>query len=185
MRLQYMPFCSSNSLWLPCSTTRPSLTTAIVSACRIVESLCAIMTLVRCSVATISSSAACTTFSLALSSADVASSKSSTAGCRTRARAIATRCFCPPDSFSPRLPTCVPYPSARLSLMKPCAFAMRAAASTSASVAPSLPYAMFTATEPLNSTGSCATRPSCCRSQRTFSVRRSTPSKQTEPLSGS
>mmetsp|Transcript_31747 Transcript_31747/g.63414 ORF Transcript_31747/g.63414 Transcript_31747/m.63414 type:complete len:106 (+) Transcript_31747:163-480(+) len=104
-----------------------------------VDSRCAITTVVRRCLAMISSSAACTTFSLSLSNADVASSSNSTAGWRTRARAIATRCFWPPDSFSPRIPTCVQYPSARFSMMKECALAMRAAASTSASVAPSLP----------------------------------------------
>ncbi len=41
------------------------------------------------------------------SSADVASSKIRIAGFFSSVRAIATRCFSPPDSFSPRSPTVV------------------------------------------------------------------------------
>mmetsp|Transcript_31415 Transcript_31415/g.77352 ORF Transcript_31415/g.77352 Transcript_31415/m.77352 type:complete len:82 (-) Transcript_31415:172-417(-) len=79
--------------------------------------------------------------SLSLSSADVASSSSSTIGFLISARAIATRCFCPPESWPPPSPTCVSYWSARLSVMKPCAFAIRAASSISSRVAspPALP----------------------------------------------
>ena len=43
------------------------------------------------------------------SSADVASSNSSTGGFFNSVRAIATRCFSPPDNFSPaRRPACRP-----------------------------------------------------------------------------
>mmetsp|Transcript_20137 Transcript_20137/g.59352 ORF Transcript_20137/g.59352 Transcript_20137/m.59352 type:complete len:99 (+) Transcript_20137:237-533(+) len=91
----------------PCSTTTPRSTTAILSACRMVLSRWAIVTVVRRCFCMISSIAACTTRSLSLSSADVASSSSSTAGLRTMARAIATRCFWPPESMPPRRPTCV------------------------------------------------------------------------------
>mmetsp|Transcript_35558 Transcript_35558/g.93323 ORF Transcript_35558/g.93323 Transcript_35558/m.93323 type:complete len:104 (+) Transcript_35558:716-1027(+) len=101
------------------------------------------------------------------------------------ARAIATRCFWPPDSLPPRMPTSVVYPSPRSVVMKSCAFAILAASSISACVAPGLPYAMFCATLPLKSTGSCATRPSCERSQRTLSVLMSTPSSLTVPSRGS
>ena len=38
------------------------------------------------------------TFSLSVSNADVASSSNSIFGFLTRARAMAIRCFCPPDS---------------------------------------------------------------------------------------
>mmetsp|Transcript_7462 Transcript_7462/g.16364 ORF Transcript_7462/g.16364 Transcript_7462/m.16364 type:complete len:99 (+) Transcript_7462:2383-2679(+) len=85
------------------------------------------------------SMAACTTRSLAVSSADVASSRSSTEGSRTMARAMATRCFCPPDSLPPRSPTSVSYPSGRLSMMKLCALAALEALTIISSVAPSLP----------------------------------------------
>ena len=49
----------------------------------------------------------CTTASHSPSRAEVASSSSRMAGFRTSARAIAIRCFSPPDSFTPRSPTCV------------------------------------------------------------------------------
>mmetsp|Transcript_33757 Transcript_33757/g.79910 ORF Transcript_33757/g.79910 Transcript_33757/m.79910 type:complete len:82 (-) Transcript_33757:1953-2198(-) len=39
------------------------------------------------------------------SSADVASSRRRTVGFLSTARAIAIRCFCPPDSWAPRSPT--------------------------------------------------------------------------------
>ena len=55
------------------------------------------------------SSAAWTEASLSVSSADVASSSSRIFGFRTRARAIAMRCFCPPLSCAPRSPTNVSY----------------------------------------------------------------------------
>mmetsp|Transcript_34074 Transcript_34074/g.67857 ORF Transcript_34074/g.67857 Transcript_34074/m.67857 type:complete len:108 (+) Transcript_34074:302-625(+) len=105
--------------------------TAILSALRIVESRCAITIVVRFCFAISSSSAACTMRSLSLSSADVASSSKSTTGLRMMARAIATRCFWPPDNWPPPKPTCVSYLSARLSVMKPCALAILAASSIS------------------------------------------------------
>lgn len=50
------------------------------------------------------------TFSLWVSRADVASSSSRTRGFLTKARAIAIRCFCPPDSCVPLEPNLVSYP---------------------------------------------------------------------------
>ena len=49
--------------------------------------------------------------SVAESSADVASSRTRIGGFFSTVRAIATRCFSPPESFSPRSPTTVWYPS--------------------------------------------------------------------------
>mmetsp|Transcript_27108 Transcript_27108/g.59223 ORF Transcript_27108/g.59223 Transcript_27108/m.59223 type:complete len:124 (-) Transcript_27108:447-818(-) len=121
--------------------------------------------------------------SLSLSSADVASSSSRIAGSFTIARAIATRCFCPPDSCDPP-PTSVSKPLGN-SLMKEYALAIRAAASHSSRVAPGLPYAMFSAMVPLKSTGSCPTSPICWRSHLRLRSRRSTPSKLTVPEVGS
>ena len=66
-----------------------------------------------------SSSAACTTFSLVLSSAEVASSSSMMLGFLMMARAMAMRCFCPPESLPPPSPTWVLYPSPRVLVMKP------------------------------------------------------------------
>mmetsp|Transcript_24176 Transcript_24176/g.71989 ORF Transcript_24176/g.71989 Transcript_24176/m.71989 type:complete len:241 (+) Transcript_24176:1618-2340(+) len=176
---------ASRSSYVPSSTMTPFWTTAILSQYLIVVSRCATVTDVKWLFLMMSSSDACTMRSLALSSADVASSSSSTAGLRTMARAIATRCFWPPERRLPLRPTCVAYPSARLLVMKPCALAKRAAPSTSASLAPALPYRMLSATEPWKRTGSCPTSPSCARSQRTFRSRRSTPSSRIAPPCGS
>mmetsp|Transcript_7549 Transcript_7549/g.20708 ORF Transcript_7549/g.20708 Transcript_7549/m.20708 type:complete len:91 (-) Transcript_7549:1746-2018(-) len=82
-----------------------------------------------------SSSAACTIFSDLLSNADVASSSSKIAGFLMSARAIAMRCFCPPDNLLPPWPTCVEYPSLRSCVMNSCALAMLAAFSISSFVA--------------------------------------------------
>mmetsp|Transcript_19360 Transcript_19360/g.26662 ORF Transcript_19360/g.26662 Transcript_19360/m.26662 type:complete len:99 (-) Transcript_19360:65-361(-) len=57
------------------------------------------------------SSACCTSRSLSLSSAEVASSSSRIAGRPSTARAIAIRCFCPPESSALFSPTSVAYPS--------------------------------------------------------------------------
>ena len=53
----------------------------------------------------IASSVAWISASVRLSSALVASSRIRIGGFLSRVRAIATRCFSPPDSFSPRSPT--------------------------------------------------------------------------------
>ena len=50
------------------------------------------------------------TLSLSASSADVASSSKRIFGFRRSARAMATRCFWPPDNFPPFAPTLVEYP---------------------------------------------------------------------------
>mmetsp|Transcript_24562 Transcript_24562/g.77751 ORF Transcript_24562/g.77751 Transcript_24562/m.77751 type:complete len:111 (+) Transcript_24562:455-787(+) len=69
---------------------------------------------------------ACTSFSDSLSSADVASSRMSTCGCLARARAIAMRCFWPPDIWPPPTPAQVWKPAGR-ALTKPKASACLAA----------------------------------------------------------
>mmetsp|Transcript_10867 Transcript_10867/g.23689 ORF Transcript_10867/g.23689 Transcript_10867/m.23689 type:complete len:107 (-) Transcript_10867:1521-1841(-) len=92
----------------------------------------AMVMVVRLSFAMSESSAACTTFSDAASRAEVASSSSRMAGLRMIVRAMATRCFCPPESLPPRMPTCVLYPSGSFSVMKACALAILAASSMSA-----------------------------------------------------
>ena len=63
--------------------------------------------------------------------ADVASSRTRIGGFFSTVRAIATRCFSPPESFSPRSPTTVRYPSG-VETMKSWMRASRAARSTSA-----------------------------------------------------
>ena len=52
-----------------------------------------------------------TSVSDSASRADVASSRMRMSGSLMRARAIAMRCFCPPDSWAPRAPTWVSRPS--------------------------------------------------------------------------
>mmetsp|Transcript_23442 Transcript_23442/g.60301 ORF Transcript_23442/g.60301 Transcript_23442/m.60301 type:complete len:175 (-) Transcript_23442:614-1138(-) len=169
-----------SSVCVPCSSTRPTPTTAILSALRTVESRWAItMVVVWCCLRSLSS-AACTIRSDSLSSADVASSSSSTDGRLSRARAIATRCFCPPESCPPPWPTRVSYPSGKPA-MKSCAFAIRAASTISSRVASGRPYEMLFATESSKSTGSCPTRPIWRRSHCRLSSRMSTPSRVTEP----
>lgn len=103
----YFPFdFSINSSCDPISFTCPSPMNAMRSALRMVESLCAMTMQVRSLDSISLSSASWTILSLSLSSADVASSSNKISGFFTRARAMATRCFCPPLS-------CVPDPPLR------------------------------------------------------------------------
>jgi len=76
------------------------------------------------------------------SSAEVASSKIRILGSFSSARAIATLCFSPPESFKPRSPTIASYLSGRLSI-KSWICADWAAAITSSRLASGLPYAML------------------------------------------
>lgn len=84
------------------SATRPWASTAMRCAPRMVLRRCAMSSTVRPAAAR--SSASCTARSACASSALVASSRISTAGSLSRARAMAMRCFCPPDSAVPRSP---------------------------------------------------------------------------------
>mmetsp|Transcript_23725 Transcript_23725/g.55289 ORF Transcript_23725/g.55289 Transcript_23725/m.55289 type:complete len:226 (-) Transcript_23725:1751-2428(-) len=122
----------------PYSSTFPFATNAIRSTLRMVDSLWA-MTMVVCSFDSMSwSSAACTTDSDSVSRADVASSRRSTFGFLTSARAIATRCFWPPESCVPLSPTDVSYPSGN-SMIVWWMLACTAACSISFCVAPGAP----------------------------------------------
>ncbi|MNE93170.1 hypothetical protein D3C80_1909830 [compost metagenome] len=51
--------------------------------------------------------------SVSVSSAEVASSRIRIGGFFRNIRAMARRCFCPPDSFTPRSPMMVSIPSGR------------------------------------------------------------------------
>ena len=75
----------------------------ILSASRIVESRCAMMIEVLFFIS--SSSASLTKRSDSESSDDVASSKINKTGSFKSALAIAIRCRCPPESFTPLSPT--------------------------------------------------------------------------------
>ena len=101
-----------------------------------VESRCAITSEVR--LRDTRSSASWISCSVWLSSAEVASSSTRIGGAFSTVRAIATRCFSPPDSFRPRSPTWVSYPFGDI-LMKPSICASCAASSTSASLASQRP----------------------------------------------
>mmetsp|Transcript_11838 Transcript_11838/g.29664 ORF Transcript_11838/g.29664 Transcript_11838/m.29664 type:complete len:91 (-) Transcript_11838:374-646(-) len=90
----------------------------MVSAWRTVLSRCAIRRVVLDAMMLLRAS--CTTFSLSLSRALVASSRRRILGLRMMARAIAIRCFCPPESCAPLSPTSVSYLSGR-SITKVCA----------------------------------------------------------------
>mmetsp|Transcript_62974 Transcript_62974/g.150672 ORF Transcript_62974/g.150672 Transcript_62974/m.150672 type:complete len:104 (-) Transcript_62974:1482-1793(-) len=92
-----------SSLCVPVSTSCPPWRTTMVSARATVLRRCAITSVVRSFIRR--SRASCTAASLSESSADVASSSSSTRGSRRTARAMATLCFCPPDSWLPCSPT--------------------------------------------------------------------------------
>ncbi|KAL7738620.1 hypothetical protein ACLKA6_006914 [Drosophila palustris] len=91
-----MPFRAIRWSWVPCSTTMPFLRTHIKSASLTVLNRWAIVTQVR--PARASSRACWTTFSLSRSRADVASSSMRILGFLTSARAMAMRCFWPPDN---------------------------------------------------------------------------------------
>ena len=77
-------------------------------------------------------------FSERESSAEVASSNTKMRGFFRMARAMATRCFSPPESFSPRSPTTASYLSGSVS-MKSWMCAARAASITSSRVASGRP----------------------------------------------
>mmetsp|Transcript_116309 Transcript_116309/g.290399 ORF Transcript_116309/g.290399 Transcript_116309/m.290399 type:complete len:98 (-) Transcript_116309:3674-3967(-) len=96
-----------SSSCLPDSTTTPARTTRMRSESRMVLSRCAIVKVVRFSRAL--SKAAWTTRSDVESSADVASSSNNTLGSLSNALAIAQRCFCPPLSLPPLVPTMSPH----------------------------------------------------------------------------
>jgi hypothetical protein len=94
---------------------RPWSTTRMTSAATIVKRRWA-MAIVVCPCAA-ESSACCATRSEMLSSALVASSRTSTSGSFSSTRAIAMRCFSPPDRRYPRSPTSVSYPLGKLTVV--------------------------------------------------------------------
>src|SRR4051812_6280937 len=97
------------SSWRPASPTRPRSRTTIWPASRTVERRWAIAMVVR--PADRRSSAACTWRSVSVSSELVASSSTRIGGFRRIVRAIAIRCFSPPQKRYPRSPTTLSYPS--------------------------------------------------------------------------
>lgn len=129
------PPVDSNESTKSIPLTSPSFITTMVSTFLIVLNLCAITNVVLLLPAIISSIAAYTTRSDYVSSADVASSSMRIGGFLRMARAMAMRCFWPPDSCTPASPTHVLRPSGSCE-MKWQAFAALAAASTSSKEQP-------------------------------------------------
>ena len=104
------PACASSAAWVPRSRMRPDSRTRISSASTTVDSRCAMVRVVW--LRAIARSSPWIAFSECESRALVASSKMRMRGALRIARAMATRCFSPPDSFRPRSPTVVSYPRA-------------------------------------------------------------------------
>ena len=100
--------------------------------------------------------------SVSVSTEAVASSKIKIGGSFKSVRAMAIRCFSPPESFTPRSPIRVSYPLGR-PLTKSSACAAIAAFLICSWLASTLPYKMFSATVPLNKYGSWETMPICSR----------------------
>ena len=94
--------------------------------------------------------------SVAVSTALVLSSKIIIFGFFNNARAIHSRCFCPPDTLTPPCPRSVSYPSGK-EQTKSCACAARQASSICSSVAPASPQRRFSLMVPEKSTFFCNT----------------------------
>mmetsp|Transcript_12515 Transcript_12515/g.53638 ORF Transcript_12515/g.53638 Transcript_12515/m.53638 type:complete len:153 (+) Transcript_12515:50-508(+) len=121
----YAPsFLAMSCSCVPHSTSLPSLSTPTRSARRTVDRRCATRMTVLPAATFVSASD--TAASLSASSALVASSSNNMAGSARTTRAIASRCFCPPESKAPFSPTRVSYPSGNAS-MNPRALAISAA----------------------------------------------------------
>ena len=117
-----------------------------------VESRWAMMIVVR---PTISRSSACwISSSVSVSTDEVASSRIRIGASLSTALAIDRRCFCPPESFTPRSPIRVSYPSARASI-NPCGIGDPGGVDHSCSVASGRPNRMFSRTVPWNRNTSC------------------------------
>mmetsp|Transcript_3846 Transcript_3846/g.11780 ORF Transcript_3846/g.11780 Transcript_3846/m.11780 type:complete len:154 (+) Transcript_3846:134-595(+) len=133
------------SSWLPSSTIEPSERTAMASALRTVESLCATSRTEQEPRAMSASSDCWTLASDSASKAEVASSRKRSLGSRRKARAMEMRCRCPPEILTPRSPMRVSYPLGN-STMNSSARAARAAVVTLASgTSPRTPYLMLAA----------------------------------------
>ena len=172
------PTPSMSCACVPRSTMLPASITTMTSHDRTVDRRCATNTAVRPSATSCSDCRMPT--SVAVSSALVASSASSSRGERRNARAIATRCFSPPESFTPLSPTIVCKPSGMAAKVLS-SRASLAALSTSSSLAPARPYRRLCRNVSLNSTVSCGTTAVMDRNESCFKSRTSTPSISTLP----
>src|SRR6266513_2134412 len=126
-RSAYTPPRASRLSWSPSSTTRPSSSTQIRSASFTVVRRCATRMVVRSRKKPRSWSRMVR--SVSASTLESASSRTSTRGAAASTRASATRCFCPPESVTPRSPTMVSRPWGN-SVRSRASAAMRTAQST-------------------------------------------------------
>mmetsp|Transcript_20595 Transcript_20595/g.43233 ORF Transcript_20595/g.43233 Transcript_20595/m.43233 type:complete len:177 (-) Transcript_20595:137-667(-) len=173
----YRPCASrTRSSCRPSSATLPSATTMILSANAMLLSLWEMRMVVRPRRAW--RSQAMTRASVAESSPLVASSHTSMGAFLIAARAIATRCRCPPDRPVPRSPTRVRMPSGSCAITSP-SCAPVAASTASASLHPSLPYMMLYSMSSLKIDTSCCTTPTASRRERCVTSRISCPSMVT------
>jgi len=184
----YTPSCCNNSECDPLSTIFPSYMTQMTLASLMVDSRCAIQMTV-CSPALISSSMACwTRCSLSASRAEVASSRSKSFGFLMRALAMATLCFCPPESLTPLSPTSVSKPSGNcdLSWINLRQFALLHASSIKSWLTWSAgrPYVMLSLILLEKRTGSCDTIAICCLNHCGLRSYILTPSNRISPSAG-
>mmetsp|Transcript_56634 Transcript_56634/g.47775 ORF Transcript_56634/g.47775 Transcript_56634/m.47775 type:complete len:156 (+) Transcript_56634:379-846(+) len=134
----YRPFSfDSSSTCDPISAMPPSCKTAILLALMMVDSLCAMMSVVL--PWHTFSRASCMRCSVWVSRALVASSSKTNFGFLRIVRAMATRCFSPPDKRRPRSPTLVSHLSGKF-IMVSYTEAALAASIISSSVASGLLY---------------------------------------------
>ena len=100
-----MPGRAISSSWVPRSATRPLSSTKILSACIRVVMRWEIRMVVALPIFSLS----CWRIlaSVSASTADSESSKIITGAFWVSIRAMATRCFCPPERVTPRSPTTV------------------------------------------------------------------------------
>src|SRR6266704_2151540 len=181
-RSAYTPPRASRLSWSPSSTTRPSSSTQIRSASFTVVKRCATRMVVRSRKKPRSWSRMVR--SVSASTLESASSRTSTRGAAASTRASATRCFCPPESVTPRSPTIVSRPWGN-SVRSRASAAMRTAQSTCPSPSPSSARPTFSRVVREKRKGSWGTSPTWRRSQPSGSVRMSRPSSRMLPASTS
>ena len=113
------------------------------------------------------------------SSAAVASSNRRTRGRRSSARAIQSRCLCPPEMRRPPSPSLVCTPSGSALTNSSAPAALSAAAIASSAGGGETPRARFAFTDRSSRRGSCGTQPICRRSQLRLSDSSGAPSRST------
>mmetsp|Transcript_50910 Transcript_50910/g.140922 ORF Transcript_50910/g.140922 Transcript_50910/m.140922 type:complete len:192 (+) Transcript_50910:54-629(+) len=188
-----MPPRAMSSSCVPSSCTTPSAMATILSARRTVERRCATTRRVMPPPARPSRpSKACWTARSASTSKElVASSRTKHGALFKIARAIVSRCFCPPESREPRGPTFVRRPSGSFCTNSQASARQHASdirssiSAGSRRLAPSSSSRAnnkLSRTEALNRTGSCETTAMLRRRRRTSRCRTSTPLTSTAPL---